>query len=35
MQSKKISKTHTILETKMFDEAMKVLNKKLTESNYL
>ena len=34
MQSKKISKTHTILETKMFDEAMKVLNKKLTESNY-
>ena len=29
-----ISKTHTILEAKMFDEAMKVMNKKLTKSNY-
>ena len=34
MKSKKISKTHTILEAKMFDEAMKVMNKKLTKSNY-
>ena len=30
-----MSKTHTVLEAKMFDEAMKVMNKKLTESNYL
>ena len=34
MSSKKILKTHTILEAKMFDEAMKVMNKKLTKSNY-
>ena len=34
MQYKKILKIHTILEAKISDEAMKVMNKKLTKSNY-